>query len=372
VSAATFRLRVEAAFGAFALSVELESSAQRLGLFGPSGAGKTSLLETVAGWRAPRAGRIEVGGRALFDSAQGVALAPEQRGLGYVPQDGLLFPHRDVRANLAAGARRARGRARSGAGGTRASFERVVEVLELGALLERYPATLSGGERQRVALGRALCSSPDALLLDEPLASLDHALRRRILPYLVRVGEEFALPILYVSHDPTELAVLCDEVARLEGGRVLGLGRPADLFASAWRDQGLPEAPRNVLRGIVGVCREDVARIALTEEIGIDVSATGLAPGARVVLTLAADEILVALRKPEGLSARNILAAVATELTAGPAGVVLRARLEPSGPALDVLLSRASTAALGLAPGKELFLVLKSNAVHVLSALPGV
>jgi len=360
-----FSLRVELPLGAFALAVELDSSARRLGIFGPSGAGKTTLLEAVAGWRAVRAGRIEVAGSVLYDAARGFALAPERRGLGYVPQEGLLFPHLDVRANLTAGLARAWRRD----GDPRALFGRVVEVLELGALLTRRPATLSGGERQRVALARALCSGPEALLLDEPLASLDLALRRRILPYLVRVGEEFDLPMLYVAHDPIEVAVLCDEVVRLEHGRVVAQGPPADVFASVWRAERLEGAPENVLRGVVRENRGDVARVALTDEVALEVSAAELAPGTRVVLGIPADEILVATRRPEGLSARNVLAAVLVALDASRPGVVARARLEPDGPSLDVLLSRASTESLGLAPGARLFLVLKSNSVRVLSAL---
>ena len=331
-----------------------------MGLFGPSGAGKTTVLETLAGWRAPGSGRATLGGRTLFDTALGLSLPSERRGLGFVPQEGLLFPHWSVRENLRAGA----ARARPGPD----AFGRVVEVLELAPLLERRPATLSGGERQRVALGRALCSGPSALLLDEPLAGLDHALRRRILPYLVRVAEEFALPMLIVSHEPLELAVLCEEVCVLERGRLRARGAPADVFASTWREERLEGAPENVLRGSVLAAAGDVARVALAPEIVLDVSATDLAPGARVVLGLSADEILVATRPPAGLSARNVLPATVQTLDEGRAGVVLRARLEPAGPALDVLLSRASTLALALAPGKALFLVLKSNAVRVLSA----
>lgn len=361
---ATFVLHARQRLAGFELDVALDSSARRLGIFGPSGAGKTSLIESVAGWRRPDEGRIEVGGRVLFDSAQGLALAPERRGLGCVPQDGLLFPHLDVRANLAAGHERGA----RGSGDARALFARVLEVLELGPLLERRPATLSGGERQRVALGRALCSGPDALLLDEPLASLDLALRRRILPYLIRVSEEFDLAMLYVSHEPSEVAVLCDEVVLLERGRAVAQGRPADLFSSAWRAERLERAPENVLRGTVASASGDVALVTLAEGIQLAVSAPHLAVGARVVLGLSADEILVATRRPEGLSARNLLAATATGLDAGPNGVVLRARLEPGGPELDVLLSQASTRTLELAPGKALVLVLKSNSVRVLSA----
>jgi len=365
MSTMEFALRVHLPLASFALDVELSSSARRLGLFGPSGAGKTALIEAVAGWRKLRGGRIELGGRTLLDSERGVDLALEQRDLGHVPQDALLFPHLDVRGNLAAGVKRAR----RNSADPRALLQRVVDVLELGALLERMPATLSGGERQRVALGRALCSGPRALLLDEPLASLDLPLRRRILPYLIRVAEEFALPLLHVSHDPTEITVLCDEVALLERGRITAQGRPADVFSSIWRAERLDGAPENVLRGTVSTSTGDVARVALTPEIALDVSAAGLAPGARVVLGLAADEILVAIRRPQGLSARNVLPATIGALDDSRPGVVLRAQLEPAGPSLDVLVTRASTESLGLVPGAHVFLVLKSNSVRVLSAL---
>jgi molybdate transport system ATP-binding protein len=357
----TFALALRCEVGGFALELEFESGASRLGLFGPSGAGKTTLLETLVGWRAPAAGRAVIGGRELFDVAAGRRLACERRGLGYVPQEGLLFPHWSVRQNLLAGAERAQG--------ARDDFARVVAVLELDELLERRPATLSGGERQRVALGRALCSGPSALLFDEPLASLDHPLRRRILPYLVRVAEDFALPMLVVSHEPLELAVLCEEVCVLERGRLSGRGAPADVFAAAWRAERLAAAPQNVLRGTVSASSGDVTRVALAPDLALDVSATGLAAGTRVVLGLDADEILVATRRPEGLSARNVLAATAVELSEAPGGVLLRARLTPAGPALDVLVTRASAASLGLAPGTSLYLVLKSNAVRVLAAL---
>jgi molybdate transport system ATP-binding protein len=363
----TFAFHVELPLADFALSVELDSSAPRLGLFGPSGAGKTSLLECVAGWRRPRAGRIELAGRVLFDSTRGIDLARAERGLGYVPQDGLLFAHRDVRANLLAGAERARRRGDEPA----RTLERVVGVLELEPLLARRPDTLSGGERRRVALGRALCSGAEALLLDEPLAGLDLALRRRVLAHLVRVTEEFALPTLCVSHEPTEVAVLCAEVAQLARGRVVAQGSPADVLASAWRTEGLERAPENVVRGVVRATAGDVARVALAPEVELDVSAAGLAPGARLVLGLPADEILVATRRPEQISARNVLAARVLALERAEPGVLVRAELEPGGPRLDVLLSQGSVSALGLAPGVGAFLVLKSNSVRVLTVLGG-
>jgi len=360
---ARFELALRVPLSGFGLELELASDARRLGVFGPSGAGKTTLLESVAGWRRGARGRVVLDGRVLLDSSAGLSLAIERRDLGYVPQDTLLFPHRDVRGNVlsAAGARAA----------GRELVQRVLSVLELVELLDRPVATLSGGERRRVALARALCSRPRALLLDEPLAGLDHALRRRVLAYLVRVCEEFELPLLLVSHEATEVAALCDEVACLRRGRVVARGRPRDVFAEAWRQEPGEQALENVLFGAVDEADDDTARVALSEGGVLFVPGEGLTRGARVVLAVRADEILVARAPPVGLSARNVLPARVVRLDEVARGVLLRARLEPAGPTLDVLLTRASSASLGLAAGGICTLVLKSNSVRVLSSLPG-
>jgi len=183
-------------------------------LLGPSGSGKTTILSITAGLRRPDEGRVRLGGDVLFDSAAGVCLPPEARGVGYVFQDQLLFPHLSVRDNLLYGWKRRRPGARS------IAFDRVVEVLELGGALKRPPHTLSGGQRQRVALGRALLCGPRLLLLDEPLASLDADLKSRVLDYVEQVLREWDVPTLYVTHDPAEAARLARQTVRLREGRV--------------------------------------------------------------------------------------------------------------------------------------------------------
>jgi molybdate transport system ATP-binding protein len=210
--------------GAFRLDIDARLEAPAVGLFGPSGAGKTTLLELVAGLRRPEAGVIRLDGEVLDDRAAGAWRAPEARRLGYVPQDGALFPHLSVERNLRYGLRGEDGAA---------SFARVVEVLELGSHASKSVGQLSGGERRRVALGRALLSAPRLLLLDEPLAGLDAALRWRVLPYLRAVREAFGTPMLYVSHDPDEVVALCDEVLLLEAGRITARGTPTELFQPA-------------------------------------------------------------------------------------------------------------------------------------------
>jgi molybdate transport system ATP-binding protein len=185
-------------------------------LLGPSGSGKTSVLSIVAGLRRPDRGRVRLGDRVLLDTAARIDLAPERRGIGYVFQDFLLFPHLTVRGNLLYGWKRRRTGARP------VALERVVEVLELSDTLDRLPHTLSGGQRQRVALGRALLSGPQLLLLDEPLVGLDEALRGRVLDYIENVLKEWGVATLYVTHNRTEADRLARRVVQLECGRVVG------------------------------------------------------------------------------------------------------------------------------------------------------
>ena len=190
----------------FDLDVSFETQASSTALFGPSGAGKTSLLEVIAGVRSPMTGAILLDGRDL------TALPPRDRRIGYVPQDAALFPHLTVRQNILYGAR-----ARDG----RFTLDHVVGILEIGPLTARAIGRLSGGERKRVALARALLRSPDLLLLDEPLAGVDVALRDRVLDQLVAMRRDFPIPLVYVTHDLREAAALCEEVVVLERGRVV-------------------------------------------------------------------------------------------------------------------------------------------------------
>lgn len=198
----SFEVDVTRRLGDRTIAARFATPAGLTALFGASGVGKTSVLNMIAGILRPDAGRIVVGGELLFDSAAGIDVPPQARGTGYIFQDGRLFPHRRVRANLLYGARR---------GGT-ASLGEIVDLLGIGDLLERWPATLSGGEAQRVAIGRALLSGPRFLLMDEPLAGLDRARRERLLPVIERVRDALRLPILYVSHDAAEVERLSGQI----------------------------------------------------------------------------------------------------------------------------------------------------------------
>jgi molybdate transport system ATP-binding protein len=205
--------------GDFQLAIDERLAGRITALFGPSGSGKTTTLDAIAGLRTPSRGSITVGERTLFSSANGTNAPPYDRHVGYVPQDVALFPHMNVRRNVLYG-RRPR---------QRLELPTVVGMLEISQLLDRRVDELSGGERQRVALARALMSSPELLLLDEPLAAVDLELRRRILPYLERVRDELVIPIIYVTHDADDVRRFADSVVVLAGGRVVRSGPPAVL-----------------------------------------------------------------------------------------------------------------------------------------------
>jgi molybdate transport system ATP-binding protein len=208
----------------FTLEVDVEIHSQVTAIFGPSGAGKTSLLDLAAGLRRPKSALIQLNDRVLTDTSRGWNVPARSRAMGYVPQDLGLFPHLSVRGNLLYGYKPAQN--------SLFNLEHVIDVLEIQPLLPRGVTDLSGGEKQRVALARALLTAPRLVLLDEPLASLDLKLKAKIIPYLRRVRDEFHLPMLYVTHDPAEVAALCDEVLAIDRGRFVQRGKPQEIFAN--------------------------------------------------------------------------------------------------------------------------------------------
>ncbi|QOZ29146.1 molybdenum ABC transporter ATP-binding protein [Bradyrhizobium sp. CCBAU 51753] len=213
-------LRVDVAkqLGEFTLAASFASEGRVTGLFGASGSGKTSLVNIIAGLLRPDRGTIVIDGDTVDDTAAGIHVPTWRRRIGYVFQDARLFPHLDVRQNLDYGRRM------NGLADDPAQRRRVVDLLDIGALLDRRPGKLSGGERQRVALGRALLSKPRLLLLDEPLGALDEGRKLEILPYLVRLRDEAGIPMVYVSHDAAELRQLATQIVMLRGGRVTAFG----------------------------------------------------------------------------------------------------------------------------------------------------
>jgi molybdate transport system ATP-binding protein len=221
---------VEKRLGTFSIAARFRASAGVTALFGPSGAGKTTIVNMIAGLLTPDSGSITLDKTVMFNSAARINIPPYRRGIGYVFQEGRLFPHLSVRQNLDYGCRMS-GRPRDAD-----EFARIVTLLDIGLLLDRRPRLLSGGERQRVAIGRALLMQPRLLLLDEPLASLDAGHKREILPHLIRLRDQSNVPMVYVSHTAAELRRIATDVVQLEAGRVAATGgfnllKDADAFA---------------------------------------------------------------------------------------------------------------------------------------------
>jgi molybdate transport system ATP-binding protein len=222
------RVEVFKQLGEFSIEASFSSEGRVTGLFGASGAGKTSLINMIAGLLKPDRGTIAIDNETLDDTAARVHVPPYRRRIGYVFQDARLFPHLDVSQNLDYG-RRMNGLPRDPA-----SEARITDLLDIGGLKDRRPGQLSGGERQRVALGRALLSKPRLLLLDEPLGSLDEGRKVEILPYLVRLRDEAGIPMVYVSHDAAELRQLATQIVMLRHGRVTAIGGVKVLSPSSW------------------------------------------------------------------------------------------------------------------------------------------
>ncbi len=353
----TLEVSLHHTFGAFALEVAFTAPEGVTALFGRSGSGKTSVVNAVAGLLRPDRGRVVAQGVTLLDTVAGVYVPPHRRRIGYVFQDPRLFPHLTVAQNLAFG----RWFAPKAAPG--AAPDRIVTLLGLEHLLIRRPATLSGGERQRVAIGRAILSKPRLLLMDEPLASLDATRRDEILPYLERLREELRLPILYVSHSTLEVARLATTLVLLEGGRVRQTGPATQLMA----DPAL--APAFGLREAGAVIRAEVAAqeadglTRLTTPAGpLWVPQVAMPPGTHLRLRVPASDVTLALTRPEGVSALNILPARITAIRRGegPGALV---QLDCAGELLLARVTQRSVEAMGLTSGLRLHVMLKALSV---------
>jgi molybdate transport system ATP-binding protein len=211
--------------GEFTLDICFSTSENGVtALFGNSGAGKTTVINMIAGLVRPDQGHIAANGRVLFDSEKRIDISPEKRRIGYIFQEGRLFPHLSVRSNLVYGMKLTPHSKRF------VQFDQVVDLLGIESILDRRPAKLSGGEKQRVAIGRALLTSPSLLLMDEPLASLDNSRKAEVLPFIAGIGREFKLPILYVSHSPNEVISLANNLVLIDSGKVVASGKIKELI----------------------------------------------------------------------------------------------------------------------------------------------
>jgi molybdate transport system ATP-binding protein len=351
----TLALTVQHRFAGFDLDVDVTAPPGVTVLFGPSGSGKTTLVNAVAGLLRPDAGRIDVGDWVLLDTATRRFLPPHRRRIGYVFQEGRLFPHLTVRQNLVYGRWFAPRDAQP------ESLDRVIEMLGIGHLLARRPGALSGGEKQRVAIGRALLSCPKLILADEPLAALDEARKAEILPYFERLRDEVSVPILYVSHSSAEVARLATTVIALREGRVAAMGPPAQVLGDAGamgaRDVGSVLAARVVAHHDDGLSELATAAGALF------LPRVAAAPGSTIRVRIAAHDVILSRAAPAGLSALNTLRGGITEIRPGhgPGALVVLSLGE--GEQLTARVTRRAVAALGLEPGQTCHAVLKSVAV---------
>jgi molybdate transport system ATP-binding protein len=345
-------IELEVPLARFALEVSARFEAPAVAVLGPSGAGKTTLLESIAGLRHPAKGRILLDGDVLLDTAAGVFVRPESRRIGWVPQDALLFPHLDVAGNVRFGLRR---------GGERDAervFQEAVGILEIGPLLERYPATLSGGERQRVALARALATRPRLLLLDEPLAALDVELKARILPYLLRIRDERRIPILYVTHNAGEAEALAGEALLLRAGRVEAYGPTRDVVGTRALASIDPDATfDNIVDGRLEAGPD--AGVATLGLPGGALLVPAAGPRGRGVFALAPEEIIISMDPLARVSARNVLAGTVVSCdAAGPDAMV---RVEAVGRTWRAHITATALRDLGLAAGAAVWLAIKTQ-----------
>ncbi len=339
----------------FTLAVEVEARGRITAILGPSGAGKTSLLDLIAGLRAPPSALIQLNGTILADTMKKIRVPPHRRGIGYVPQDLALFPHLSVRQNLLYGCK-----SRPPADPL-FQFEHVTEVLEIEPLVTRPVTSLSGGEKQRVALARALLTSPQLLLLDEPLASLDAPLRARIIPYLLRIRDEFKVPMLFVTHNRLEAMALADEVIILVEGRVEQSGPLLDVFnRPASAEVAKYVGVEMVHPGVVVQVNEGLAVV----QVG-PVMLTALAPviASRNVFVCLRGEDVTLQRNPAATgSVRNRLPARILALR--PEGALVRVELDAGFP-LFAFITRPAADELGLQAGETIHALIKAPAIHL-------
>jgi molybdate transport system ATP-binding protein len=352
-------VEIEHRLGSFALDVRFVSGGGLTALFGRSGAGKTSVVNAIAGLIRPQRGHIAIDGTVLLDTERGVFVPSHRRRIGYVFQEGRLFPHLTVRQNLMFGrwfAPRAAAR--------EARFDEVVELLGIGPLLARRPARLSGGEKQRVAIGRALLAYPRLLLMDEPLASLDMARRDEILPYLERLRDHSKIPIVYVSHAAAEVARLATTIVLIADGRVQAVGPVADILGRAGQ---YPLAGGFEAGAVLAatVAAHD-PRWQLTELAGgfgrLVVGRLDLPVGSPLRVRVRARDVILATARPSAISALNVLAA-AVEAMAPIGEEAVEVELRVGAERLLARITRRSQAALDLAPGRPVFAVIKTVAI---------
>ncbi|MEJ6403916.1 molybdenum ABC transporter ATP-binding protein [Yoonia sp. 2307UL14-13] len=344
------RVDIRKRLGRFILDAAFDAPAGVTAVFGRSGSGKTSMINAVAGLLRPDSGRIALGDQVLFDADARVDLAVKKRRVGYVFQDARLFPHLTVERNLTYGGAHDR--------------DRIIATLGLEDLLNRRPAGLSGGEKQRVALGRALMSDPQILLMDEPLAALDTGRKAEILPYFEWLRDAAKVPILYVSHDISEVARLATTLVVLEGGGVVASGPVSDVLAtpSLVPQLGVRDAGAVIMAKVAGRLLDDGltelsfsgGRLMMPGNLG--------ALGQKVRLRIPAQDVILSREKPVGMSALNVLPVTVTAIEKGR-GPGVAVGLRAGQDHLLARITRRSALRMELAVGQSIFAIIKATAV---------
>ncbi|MFO7543311.1 MAG: molybdenum ABC transporter ATP-binding protein [Thiobacillus sp.] len=356
-AASGIQARFRLDYPGFALDVDLDLPGRGVtALFGHSGSGKTTLLRVIAGLEHAPGGRLSVNGDIWQDAA--TFQPTHTRPLGYVFQEASLFPHLDVQANLAFGQKRVPAAQR------RVSLDQAVALLDIGHLLARKPGHLSGGERQRVSIARALATSPRLLLMDEPLAALDHKLKQGILPYLERLHDELDIPVLYVSHAPDEVARLADHIVVMESGCAVATGPLTDTLARLDLPVKLGEDVGVVLEAVVAA-RDEKWHLAQMEFAGghLWVRDHGLPLGHRARVRILARDISLARAPVTGTSILNTLPAVVVDSIDDAHPALTLVKLQVGESPMLARLTRRSAHALELTPGQPIYVQIKAVAL---------
>jgi molybdate transport system ATP-binding protein len=356
MSLLSFRCRHRYAAG-FELDLAFEIDHLFAALFGPSGSGKTSVLSIVAGLLQPQHGSIHIADHLVYDAGEAVYLTPENRNIGFVFQDALLFPHLSVEQNLRYGQRR---RAKNG---RHIEFSRVVDVLEIGSHLKRHPHNLSGGERQRVALGRALLSSPELLLMDEPLASLDDPLKGRVLTYLERAVAEWNIPTLFVTHSQAEVRRAAAWVVVIDKGRLVSAGPPYQALGEptpmTWTNS---TGPVNLLR-IERIKKADGLVTACVNGQSIFLPLVKLPSASPSFIQFQPSDVILSRQDVSGLSVRNHLHGRVRQILTLNGSVFVAIDI---GQVFWAKITQQAASELELKAGCDLMCLLKAHSIRLI------
>ncbi len=349
-----FDLSIQARLGQFTLDATVSSDARVVGIVGESGHGKTSLLNAIAGLLNTSDAHIVIDDKILTDTKTHIFLPAQRRGIGYVFQDALLFPHLTVRQNL---------RYAAGAHGLAPDETAVVEVLELGQLLTRKPDQLSGGQARRVAIGRALLSGPRLLLLDEPITGLDRRLANKTLLLLRRVLDTFNIPTLYVSHALSDIIFLCEQAWLMHSGRITSVGSPQAMLTNIAQDNNTPwHDLTNVFSGRITNKSQTTPTSIRIKNTDLIANTSVVDSTCEVIVSVSASDIILAQQKPVGLSARNIVPGVVHDITTHGTSAII---FVDAGERWMIRLTLTALEELALTPGRPVFMIIKASSIHI-------